>query len=123
MSLENDVLTQAALQFGAAIKSEREATVDKLMSEREATLGILEALRRENTVRTESVRGRFVIGLLVGGLIGTAIALSLTPVSGIVARQNISGRLRQALDAGRLASLSREQELWSDFRKRIKGQE
>jgi hypothetical protein len=121
MSLENDVLTQAALQFGEAIKAEREATVDKLMSEREATLGILEALRRENAVRADSVRGRFMIGLLVGGLIGTAIALSFTPVSGIIARQNISGRLRKALDVGKAASTAREQELWSDFRKRIKG--
>lgn len=121
MSLEEDTLTQAALQFGAAIKAERDTTVEKLAAERAATLGILEALRRENTVRNASVRGRFLIGLAIGGAIGTAIALSFTPVSGIMARQNISGRLRKALDAGRVASASREQELWSDFRKRLKG--
>jgi hypothetical protein len=121
MSLENDTLTQAALQFGAAIKAERDATVEKLTAEREATLGILQALRRENTIRSQDVRNRFLIGLVIGGVVGTAIALSFTPVSGIMARQNVGARLRKALQAGRSASASREQELWNDFRKRLKG--
>lgn len=122
MSLENDTLTQAALQFSAAIKAERDATVALLMQEREATLGILEALRRENAVRAESVRGRFMIGLVIGGLIGTAIALSFTPVSGLVARQNLGSRFKRALEAGRQAALAREHDLWDEFRKRRQSQ-
>ena len=120
MTLEQDTLTQAALQFTQAIKAEREATAASLDEERQATLSILAALRRENVARQESVSGQFAIGLLIGGAVGTAIALSFTPLSGLAARQNLNLRWQAAMKAFREAAGASEQQLWDDFRQRLK---
>ncbi len=63
--------------------------------------------------------GRFLLGFLVGTILGAVGVLLLTPASGTDTRQSVSERLNAALEAGRRASAAREQELWAEFRQRL----
>lgn len=54
---------------------------------------------------------RFVLGLGVGAAIGAAAALVVAPQSGRVSREEIQGRLKDAMDAGKKAQRDREKEL------------
>jgi gas vesicle protein len=130
MSVETDTLAEAAQRFADAIKTERTTTLDALAAERKAATQIIEALRYEAAKRAQASSGRFVIGFLIGVGIGAVAVTMLTPRSGDEtrmgltanlgsARQSLGERLRSAVEAGKRAATSREQELWGEYRKRI----
>lgn len=66
--------------------------------------------------------GRFLLGFIVGGAIGAAAVIALTPRSGAENRATIGSRINAAMDRGRRAMTEREQELWNDFRQRMQEQ-
>lgn len=130
MSVETDTLAEAAQRFADAIKTERTATLDALAAERKAAAQIIEALRYEAAKRSRASGGRFAIGFLIGVGIGAVAVTMLTPRSGDEARlgltanlggarAGLAGRFRAAVEAGKRAASSREQELWGEYRKRI----
>lgn len=63
---------------------------------------------------------RFVFGFVVGTTLSVALVLIYTPKSGAETRQAIANRFHAALEAGRRARNTREQELWAEFRSRLK---
>ena len=130
MSVETDTLAEAAQRFADAIKTERTATLDALAAERKAAAQIIEALRYEAAKRSQASGGRFVLGFLIGVGLGAVAVTMLTPRSGDEtrlglaanlggARQGLGERFRAAVEAGKRAASSREQELWGEYRKRI----
>lgn len=130
MTVETDTLAMAAQRFSEAIRAERGETIAALENERKAAVKIIEALRRENERRSRGAAGRFVVGFLVGAALGAVAVAVLTPRSGEEtrmglavnlsgARGTISNKLKSAIEAGKRAASSREQELWSEYRKRI----
>ncbi|HVG00893.1 MAG TPA: YtxH domain-containing protein [Chloroflexia bacterium] len=54
---------------------------------------------------------RFVLGLGVGAAVGAAAALVVAPQSGRVSREEIQGRLNEAMSAAKKAQRDREKEL------------
>lgn len=62
---------------------------------------------------------RFLLGFVIGGVLGAAVVVFTAPRSGPAARQNINDTVQGALDAARQASTSREQQMWSEFRERL----
>lgn len=62
---------------------------------------------------------RFLIGFAIGAAIGVAVVVLTAPRSGNDLRSGISGTLKDALDAGKLAATVREEEMWSEFRARL----
>jgi hypothetical protein len=130
MSVETEALAEVAQRFADAIKGERTATMEALEGERKAAVQIIEALRRENMRRVQASGGKFVVGFLIGVALGAVAVTVLTPRSGedartslalnlSGARQNLSERLRAAIEAGKRAAASREQELWGQYRQRL----
>ena len=63
--------------------------------------------------------GRFLLGFVIGALIGAAAVIVSAPRSGSATRQGISNLIRGTLETARQASASREQELWKEFRARL----
>lgn len=64
--------------------------------------------------------GRFLLGFVIGASIGAITVLALTPMSGTETRHSLADRFNAALEAGRQATAIREQELWNEFRQRMK---
>ncbi|NCC32304.1 MAG: hypothetical protein EOM24_09800 [Chloroflexia bacterium] len=130
MTVETDMLTDAALRFSEAIRAERASTLDALANERQAALQIIQALRNETKRRTRQSTGRFAFGLLVGTAMGSAAIYVLHQRAseemrlGITARAESTGvslqeRVKQAIEAGKRAAAKQEQALWDDYRRRM----
>jgi gas vesicle protein len=73
---------------------------------------------------------RFLLGFAIGATASAAIVLATTPRSGTetrqqlantyaYARQRINEKVQTALSEGRTAATAREQELWSEFHRRV----
>jgi hypothetical protein len=130
MTVESETLVEAARRFGEVIQAERTSTIASLEAERKATIKIIEALRKENDRRSRASGGRFVLGFLIGAAIGAVAMIMLTPKSGDErraglaanlggARSSLSDRLRGAVEAGKRAAASAEQDLWFQYRQRV----
>jgi gas vesicle protein len=63
--------------------------------------------------------GRFLLGFVIGVVIGAAAVILSAPRSGSATRQGISDLVHGTLETARQASASREQELWKEFRTRL----
>jgi gas vesicle protein len=66
--------------------------------------------------------GRFLLGFVVGAAIGAAVVVITSPRSGSQMRQGIRNLINDTLDIARQASAQQEQELWSQFRARLSGE-
>lgn len=73
---------------------------------------------------------QFVIGFVIGAAGSAVVVLATTPESGAetrrrlivaysYARQRMLDTVHTALEAGRLAAATREQELWAEFHRRL----
>lgn len=73
---------------------------------------------------------RFLIGFAIGATASAAMVLATTPHSGTetrqrivktydYARQRITDTVHTAIEAGRTAAAAHEQELWSEFHRRL----
>jgi gas vesicle protein len=60
--------------------------------------------------------GRFVLGFIIG----SAAVVLLTPKSGSQAREGIATQINTALEAGKQAAALREEELWDQYRSKLK---
>ena len=67
--------------------------------------------------------GRFVLGFVIGATLSATAVLLLTPESGQDLRQKIAARIQAAIEAGQAAATVHEQELWDDFRQRLREQQ
>jgi gas vesicle protein len=130
MTVESETLVEAARRFGEVIQAERTSTISALEAERAAAIKIITALRNENDRRSRASGGRFVLGFLIGAAIGAVAVSMLVPKSGeerragLVAnlgtsQASLSDRLRGAVEAGKRAAATAEQDLWSEYRQRI----
>jgi gas vesicle protein len=130
MTVETDALAEAALRFSDAIRAERTSTLDALANERQAALQIIKALRSESERRTRQASGRFAIGLMLGTAIGAAAIYFINQRTseevrlGLTAQveetgASIGDRLKAALEAGRQAATTHEQDLWAKYRQRL----
>jgi gas vesicle protein len=130
MTVETDALAEAALRFSEAIRAERASTLDALANERQAALQIIQALRVESALRTRQANGRFTIGLLLGAAVGAATIYAISQRTseearlGLAARvedgqASLGERIKAALESGRRAASSHEQELWGKYRQRL----
>lgn len=130
MTVETDALAEAALRFSDAVRAERTSTLDALANERQAALQIIRALRGEAAHRSRQATGRFAIGLAVGAALGAAAIYVVNQRTseearlGLTARVEDTGaslgdRLRAAVEAGRRAAASHEQDLWTRYRQRL----
>ena len=63
--------------------------------------------------------GRFLLGFVIGALLGAAAVIISAPRSGAATRQSIGELASGVLETGRQAAAAREQELWSEFRTRL----
>jgi gas vesicle protein len=63
--------------------------------------------------------GRFLLGFVIGAVIGAATVIISAPRSGAEARHGIGDLIKGALEAARQAATGREQELWAAFRARL----
>lgn len=130
MALESDTLADIARRFSEAIRTERQSTLEALAAERQAVLEIIKALRQETARRRKAASGRFVFGMLLGATAGALTVyvasqraseetrLGLTSQAS-AARGSFAQRFKQALDAGRRAAQSREEELWERYRRQV----
>ncbi len=64
--------------------------------------------------------GRFVLGFVIGATLSATAVLLLTPESGQALRLKIAARIQAAIEAGQAAATVHEQELWEDFRQRLR---
>ncbi len=64
---------------------------------------------------------RFLIGFTIGAAIGVAVVVVTAPRSGPALRHNVKYIAQTALDVGKQASAAKEDEMWAEFRKRLKG--
>lgn len=64
--------------------------------------------------------GCFVLGFIIGAAIGSAAVMLLTPKSGSDTRAGIAAQLSNALEAGKQAAAMREEELWDQYRAKLK---
>lgn len=130
MSVETDALAEAALRFSDAIRAERTSTLDALANERQAALQIVKALRNEHDRRATQASGRFAIGLLLGAAVGAAAIYAINQRTseearlGLTARVEDTGlslgdRFKAAVEAGRRAASTHEQDLWDRYRQRL----
>jgi hypothetical protein len=132
MTVESETLVDAARRFGEVIQAERTSTLAALEAERTAAIKIIAALRKENDRHARASGGKFVLGFLIGAAIGVVAVSMLMPKSGEesrasltlnldTARTSLSERLRGAVEAGKRAATTAEQDLWSEYRKRVAG--
>lgn len=130
MSVETDALAEAAHRFSDAVRAERTSTLDALANERQAALQIIKALRVERVRQGQRATGRFAVGLMIGAALGAAAIYLVNQRTseevrlGLTARVEDSGaslgdRFKAAMDAGRRAASSHEQELWDRYRQNI----
>jgi len=130
MSSERDALADAALRFSEAIRTERDGSPGALAGEREIALQLIKLLRNESQSRAQQTSGRFLWGLLLGAALGAGAAYMLHQRTSEELRLGLTGgppstrpalnqRIRAALEAGRHAALTREQELWDEYRRRL----
>ena len=63
--------------------------------------------------------GRFLLGFVIGVVIGAAAVILSAPRSGSATRQGISDLISGTLETARQASATREKELWTQFRARL----
>jgi hypothetical protein len=130
MTVETDALAEAALRFSEAIRAERASTLDALANERQAALQIIQALRSESAHRVREANGRFTIGLLLGAAVGAAAIYIISQHTSEEARlglvagvegggASLAERFRAAIDSGRRAASTHEQELWQKYRQRL----
>jgi gas vesicle protein len=63
--------------------------------------------------------GRFLLGFVIGAVIGAATVIISAPRSGTETRHSIGDLIKGALEAARMAAAGREQELWAEFRARL----
>jgi len=63
---------------------------------------------------------RFLIGFLIGAPIGAGVAFVVTPASGKELLRSVNERVAYAREAGQHAAARREQEMWEEFRKKLK---
>ena len=61
----------------------------------------------------------FVIGLLSGGLVGSAAVILLTPQSGRDLRQGAVNKYQEILESGRRAMMEQRQALQDEYKARI----
>ena len=61
----------------------------------------------------------FVIGLLSGGLVGTAAVILLTPQSGRDLRQSAVNKYQEIVESGRRAMMAQRQALQDEYKARI----
>jgi gas vesicle protein len=66
--------------------------------------------------------GRFLLGFVVGAAIGAAVVVITSPRSGRATREGIRNLIDDTREVARQASAQREQEMWSQFRARLKGE-
>ncbi|MCS6881360.1 MAG: hypothetical protein RMK84_10315 [Oscillochloridaceae bacterium] len=130
MALESDTLADIARRFSETIRAERQSTLEALAAERQAVLEIIKALRQETARRRRAASGRFVFGMLLGATAGALTVyvanqraseetrLGLTAQAS-AARGSLAERFKQALEAGRRAAQSREEELWERYRRQV----
>ena len=130
MSSERDALADAALRFSEAIRTERDGSHGALAGEREIALQLIKLLRNESQSRAQQTSGRFLWGLLLGAALGAGAAYMVHQRTSEELRLGLTGgppptgpalnqRIRAALEAGRQAALTREQELWDEYRRRL----
>ncbi len=134
MTVETDVLADAALRFSDAIRAERTSTLDALANERQAALQIISALRNESQRRTRQAGGRFAFGLMLGAALGAAAIYVINQRTseearlGLTARVEDTGaaislslgdRIKAALADGRRAASTHEEDLWNKYRQNL----
>jgi gas vesicle protein len=66
--------------------------------------------------------GRFLLGFAIGAAIGVAAVIITAPRSGRATRTGIRNLLNDTLDVARQATAQREQEMWNQYRARLKGE-
>jgi gas vesicle protein len=67
--------------------------------------------------------GRFLLGFVIGMLLGAAAMIFTSPRSGPALRRLISDTIHGALDTARETSAATEQQLWSEFHARLERKE
>ncbi len=67
--------------------------------------------------------GRFALGFMIGATLSATVVLLLIPESGKDLRQKMAARIHAAIEAGQAAAMMHEQELWDDFRQRLREQQ
>lgn len=63
---------------------------------------------------------RFLIGFLIGAPIGAGVVFVVTPASGKELLRSINARFAYAREAGQRAAALREEEMWAEFREKLK---
>ncbi len=63
--------------------------------------------------------GRLVIGVLIGAGISAAAVMLLSRRSGKEHRESLQERLKLALAEGKAAAEQHEQQLWTEYRKKL----
>jgi gas vesicle protein len=58
---------------------------------------------------------RFLLGFVIGVVIGVAAVILTAPRSGSTARRGIRDLIDGTIEAGKRASAAHEQEMWSQF--------
>lgn len=131
MSFETDTLADAARRFSEAIRAERESTLEALAAERQAALAIINALRQEYARRHKAASRRFLTGVLIGASMGMLTVYLLSQRAseeqrlGLIAspvqhwQTSLVERFKRAVEAGRQAARSREEELWKRYRQSL----
>jgi gas vesicle protein len=66
--------------------------------------------------------GKFLLGFAIGAAIGVAAVIITAPRSGQATREGIRNLLNDTLDVARQATAQREQEMWGQYRARLKGE-
>jgi Spy/CpxP family protein refolding chaperone len=126
MALESDTLADTARRFSEAIRAERQSTLEALAAERQAVVEIIKTLRQETARRRKAASGRFIFGMLLGATAGALMvyfanqrASEETRLGLTAHRATLADRFKQALDAGRQAARSRQEELWERYRRKV----
>ncbi|HJZ49348.1 MAG TPA: YtxH domain-containing protein [Roseiflexaceae bacterium] len=63
--------------------------------------------------------GRFLLGFLIGALIGAAVVIFSAPRSGSETLQGIRSLIDDTIETAKQASAAHEQELWAQYRARL----
>ncbi|NJL03738.1 MAG: hypothetical protein HC911_02235 [Chloroflexaceae bacterium] len=63
--------------------------------------------------------GRLVIGVLIGAGVSAAAVMLLSRRSGKEHRESLQERLKLALAEGKAAAEQQEQQLWTEYRKKL----
>jgi hypothetical protein len=140
MTLETDALAETAQRFSELIRAERATTLDALASERQAALQLIDALKAERGIKAQQASTRFVVGVALGVAAGVAAIYYVSRRASDEARLGIAAgpslaapaaaggpsiaeRFRRALEDGKRAAASHEQQLWQQYRDRAKDDE